>query len=61
MKSILTAAFVLAVTGCSSVGTSGSSSSGSPGHSDMEVGKTASKGNNAVIDRSGNLTPYHGG
>ena len=61
MKSILAAAFVLAITGCSSMGMSGSSSSGTTSRSDMQMGKTASKGNNAVIDTSGNLTLYHGG
>jgi hypothetical protein len=61
MKSILAAAFLVAITGCSSMGMSGSSSSGSTGRSDTEMGKTASKGNNAVIDRSGNLTLHHGG
>ena len=61
MKTILAAVFLIAMTGCSSMGMSGSSSAGTSGRSDMQMGKTESKGNNAVIDQSGNLTQYHGG
>ena len=59
MKTMLAAILMIAITGCSSM--SGSSSAGSTGRSDMQMGKTESKGNNAVIDQNGNLTQYHGG
>ena len=61
MKTVLATAFLIAMTGCSSMGMSGSSSAGTTGYSDMQMGKTESKGNNAVIDQNGNLTQYHGG
>jgi hypothetical protein len=61
MKTIFAAVFLIAMTGCSSMGMSGSSSAGTSGRSDMQMGKTESRGNNSVIDQSGNLTQYHGG
>lgn len=59
MKTMLAAILMIAITGCSSM--SVSSSAGSTGRSDIQMGKTESKGNNAVIDQNGNLTQYHGG
>jgi hypothetical protein len=61
MKTILAAVVLIAMTGCSSMGMSSNSSGGTSGRSDMQIGKTQSRGNNAVIDQNGNLTPYHGG
>ena len=61
MKTIFAAVFLIAMTGCSSMGMSGSSSAGTTGRSDMQMGKTEWKGNNAVIDQNGRLNLYHGG
>ena len=61
MKTICAAVLLIAVTGCSSMNMSSSASAGTTGRSDMQLGKTESKGNHAVIDQNGNVNPYHGG
>ena len=69
MKKIAAGLMVVAMAGCSSMGTSGNSgsgmsSSGGSGKSNMGMGMGArgpSVNQNPVIDRNGDLNIYHGG
>lgn len=49
---------IIFVAGCSYTGLGSSAKSGT---SNMHMGKTETNGNNAVIDKNGNVNPYRGG